>query len=171
MRKVKLFTATSLDGFIAGQDEDLSWLFTDGDYGYKDFYNFVDTTLSGYNTYRLALSFGSFPYPDKTNFVFSKLHQHKENTPVTFISSDPCQFVKDLKEKPGKDIWLVGGGQLNSLLLNNGLIDEMIISIHPVVLGKGIPLFGAYPKHIALQLKKTETFGSGLLQVTYQINE
>jgi dihydrofolate reductase len=169
MRKLKLFTATSIDGFITGKDEDLTWLFADGDYGYKDFYDSIDTTLSGYNTYRLTLTFGTFPYPDKTNYVFSRLHQHREETPVTFISTDPCLFVKKLKEKRGKDIWLVGGGQINSLLLNGGLIDELIISVHPIILGKGILLFEGIPNQTALQIIKSQTFESGLLQVTYQI--
>lgn len=168
MRKVRLFIATSLDGFIAGPDEDISWLFSDGDYGYRDFYEHIDTTISGYNTYRLTLTFGSFPYPDKTNYVFSKLHQHRENTPVTFIATDPCEFVGNLRKKTGKDIWLVGGGQLNTLLLNGGLIDEIIISVHPVILGNGIPLFSGYPKKSTLSLTGSETYKSGLIQLTYK---
>jgi dihydrofolate reductase len=171
MRSVKLFIATSLDGYIAGPNDEIDWLFTDGDYGYKKFYDSIDTTLSGYNTYRLALTFGSFPYPDKTNYVFSRLHQHHEDTPVTFISADPCQLVSDLRKKDGKDIWLVGGGQLNTLLLNAGLIDEMIISVHPIILGNGIPLFGGHPKQLKLKLLASEAFSSGLLQVTYKTAE
>ena len=171
MRKIILFIATSLDGFIAGEDDDISWLFTDGDYGYKDFYDSIDTTLSGYNTYRIALTFGSFPYPDKTNYVFSRLHQHSEDTPVKFIAADPCLFAGNLKAEAGKDIWLIGGGELNTLLLNDGLIDELIISIHPIILGKGIPLFAGQPKRKTLHMTKSEAFASGLLQVTYKIEE
>jgi len=169
MRKVKLFIASSLDGFIAGPGEDISWLFSYSDYGYKDFYNSIDTTLSGYNTYRLALSFGSFPYPDKTNYVFSRLHQHSEESPVIIVATNPARFVRDLKEKSGKDIWLVGGGQLNTLLLNEDLIDEMVISIHPIILGKGIPLFGGNSKQSTLNMIRSESFESGLLQVTYKL--
>jgi len=128
----------------------------------------IDTTISGYNTYKLALSFGSFPYPDKTNFVFSQHHQHLENTPVNFISTDPASFVREIKAKPGKDIWIVGGGQINMLMLNARLIDEMIISLHPVILGKGIPLFPGSSERSNFILADTKSYPDGLIQITYR---
>jgi dihydrofolate reductase len=170
MRKLILYSAASLDGFIAGPNHEIDWLFSGNDYGYAAFYDSIDTTISGFNTYNLTLSFEQFPYLDKTNFVLSRHHQHKENTPVSFISADPVGFVNYLKEKPGNDIWLVGGGQINSLMLNAGLIDEMIISIHPIILGKGISLFAGSPLKSNLKLTGTKTYIDGLLQVTYKLS-
>jgi dihydrofolate reductase len=169
MRKLILYSAVSLDGYIAGPNHEIDWLFSGGDYGYKAFYESIDTTLSGYNTYSLALSFGNFPYPDKTNYVFSRQHQHRENTPVNFIQEDPAGFTIHLKEQPGKDIWLVGGGQINTVMMNAGLIDTLIISVHPIILGKGIPLFAGSPERSSLKLTHTITFPDGLLQATYDL--
>jgi dihydrofolate reductase len=168
MRKLILYSAASLDGYIAGPNHEIDWLFTAGDYGYASFYDSIDTTVSGYNTYKLTLTFDSFPYPDKKNFVFSSHHGHQEETPVNFITGDPAEFVKDLKSKPGKDIWLVGGGQINTLMLNARLIDELIISIHPLILGKGIPLFAGSPGKCGFLLAGTKSYPAGLLQVTYK---
>ena len=168
MRNLILYSAASLDGYIAGPDHETDWLFTAGDYGYATFYNSIDTTVSGYNTYKLALSFSSFPYPDKTNFVFSR-HQHSQvNSPVKFIPDDPAEFIRELKNKPGKDIWLVGGGQINTIMLNSYLIDEMIISIHPIILGDGIPLFAGSPVRNDLILTDSLSYPDGLVQVTYK---
>jgi dihydrofolate reductase len=171
MRKLVLYSAASLDGYIAGPNHEIDWLFSGGDYGYVAFYNSIDTTISGYNTYKLALTFGSFPYPDKTNYVLSSHHLHEEKTPVEFISENPVGFIKSLKEKPGKAIWLVGGGQINTLMLNAHLIDEMIISIHPIILGKGIALFSGSAGRSYFELTDTISFPDGLLQVTYRFRE
>jgi dihydrofolate reductase len=167
MRKVVLFTAASLDGFIAGPAGEIEWLFTDRDYGFSPFFASADTTLSGYNTYKLAASFPTFPYPGTTNYVFSRKHQKRDNNPVEFIASDPAEFVSTLKQQSGRTIWLVGGGMLNTALLNSRLIDEMILSVHPIVLGRGIPLFGGNPRNHTLSLVGTESFTSGLVQLTY----
>jgi dihydrofolate reductase len=82
-----------------------------------------------------------FPYPDKTNYVFTRGVPPQDTAHVQFISGDITAFVRSLKERPGKDIWLVGGGQVNTVMLNAGLIDEIILTVFPVVLGEGIPLF------------------------------
>lgn len=168
MRKVKLFVATSLDCYIAKKDDNIDWLFTGGDYGYDDFYSSIDTTLTGYLTYKQVLGFGvPFPYPDKTNYIFSRNHKQEDNNPVIFVSTDPAEFVRKLKEEKGKDIWLVGGGQINTILFNANLIDEMIISIHPVILGEGIPLFAGKADFKQFTLADTKTLDNGLLQVKF----
>jgi dihydrofolate reductase len=169
MRKVKLFIATSLDGFIAAKNGGIDWLFTDQDYGYTDFYASIDTTLTGYNTYKDILGFGEFPYPGKTNYVFSRHHQQADKNPVTFISSDIAAFVRQLKQAPGQDIWLVGGGQINEVLLQAGLIDELIVSIHPTILGEGRPLFAGRTQRQDLHLSGSKTFETGLVQLIYQV--
>lgn len=168
MRKVKLFIATSFDGFIAKTDGNIDWLFTDKDYGYSDFYQSIDTILMGNNTYKQILNFGAdFPYADKTNYVFSKQPQNHTEF-VRFVSGDIVSFVASLKATEGKDIWLVGGGQVNAVLLDRSLIDEMILSIHPIALGEGLPLFAGGSRSHNFQLMSYQAFASGLMQLVYQ---
>lgn len=149
MRKVRLYIAQSLDGFIARPDGKVDWLEVEKeglepvpDYGYAEFLAQIDTTLMGFNTYREVLGFGiPFPYPDKTNYVFSRNHKKVDENPVEFISSDATGFVANLKRDIGKDIWLIGGAWLNRVFLEAGLIDEIIITTKSTVLGSGISLF------------------------------
>jgi dihydrofolate reductase len=175
MRQIKLYIAVSLDGKIAGKDGDLSWLdkFSgpdQTDYGYDDFLNSVDTTLMGNNTYKQLLGFGiDFPYRGKKNFVFTRNTELREDENVKYISIAPVSFVKDLKSSAGDDIWLIGGGQINTLLLNAHLIDELIIFIIPVVLGEGVPLFGNIPDETNPEMIKTKTYSNGVVEINYRI--
>lgn len=169
MRKVILYSASSADGYIAGENDDLSWLFTEGDYGYSEFYESIDTTLIGGNTYRIILGFGDFPYKEKENYVFSKAFAGKKDKYVEFIPEDIPEFVRGLKKKDGRDIWLVGGGQINTLLLEHGLIDEIILSVHPAILGGGKLLFPGYNNTSDMKLISSIDYGSGLVQLHYKI--
>jgi dihydrofolate reductase len=144
-RKLILFTAASLDGYIATEEHNLDWLFSvegEGDNGISKFYDTVDTLLIGRTTYDWIMKHekGMFPYKDKECFVFSR--GKKESTEfVTFIHDEVVQFVKRLKDKSGGNIWLVGGGDLLHTFMQERLVDEIIITIAPVLLGRGIPLF------------------------------
>src|SRR5664279_1394932 len=123
MRKIKLYIAVSLDGKIAKPDGDVKWLDKIPnpdhlDYGYSDFLKSIDTTLMGNYTYKQLLGFGiDFPYGGKANYVFTRNTELKEDENVKYISTDPVSFVKDLKSSTGGDIWLIGGGEVNSLFL------------------------------------------------------
>lgn len=173
MRPVILYIATSLDGFIARTNGQFDWLDAvpnpnQLDYGYTEFLATVDTTLMGYNTYQVILDMGGdFPYPDQKNYVFSR--SERPYAPyVEHVCEDPATFVRQLKQTAGKTIWLIGGGQLNTVLLNAGLIDELIISVAPVVLGSGIPLFGSDAVETSLSLVRSEAFDTGFTQLTYR---
>jgi dihydrofolate reductase len=174
MRNIVLYIATSLDGFIATREGKVDWLIDPGepaphdrDYGYYAFYDSVDVTLMGYNTYRQILDFGGlFPYPEKTNYVFSKRHKNQENQPVEFVSSEITDFARNLREVPGKDIWLVGGTQINQLFLNEDLIDELIVSVQPVVLGEGLPLFGQGTQFRRFRVSHTHNYYGSMAQIT-----
>lgn len=169
MRDVVLFIACSLDGYIARKDGRVDWLFHDEDYGFTEFYDSVDTTLMGKKTYRDILGFGDFPYPEKKNYVFVRKDNTPPNKHVEYIHGDIPTFVRNLKKQEGKSIWLVGGGQINTMLLTSGQIDRMIVSVHPVILGQGVPLFGAgVPAERWFTLEHVETFASGLVQLTYR---
>jgi dihydrofolate reductase len=169
MRKIVLFIATSIDGFIAGKNGDTSWLFTNGDFGYNDFYSSIDTIVMGYNTYSFIKQFPQFPYPDKKNYVFTRSRRKPDGNPVELILGDVVTFTKKLKKQSGKNIWLVGGGKINSILLNANLIDQMIISIHPIALGQGIKLFKDESlKKLHFKLIHHKVFERGLVQLTYE---
>ncbi len=169
MRKIKLFIASSLDGFIARPDGSLDWLPNDGnDYGYNDFITTIDTTLMGGKTYRDVLTFGDFPYKNLQNFVFTRNRSIKKKPYVKFISEQICQFTHTLKTQTGKDIWLIGGGEIIAELFNANLIDEYIITLIPVILGKGIPLFISLNKQAQLNLIDVKHFPTGVVQLYYQ---
>jgi dihydrofolate reductase len=169
MRKIVLFIATSLDGFIAGKDGNTDWLYSDGDFGYNEFYKSIDTTLMGYNTFFYIRHFNDFPYPDKKNYVFTRKNRKPDDNPVEFVLGDVVEFTRKLKKEAGKNIWLVGGGQINSILLNADLIDQMIISIHPIALGQGIKLFRDESlKKLNFDLVNHQVFPRGLVQLTYE---
>lgn len=168
MRKIKLFIACSLDGYIAGKNEEIDWLFTDQDYNYTPFYENVDTTLMGYKSYKLILGLSDdFYYKDKTNYVFTRKSSRDKAPYVTFIHDDIPGFIRQLKEEEGKDIFLVGGGEIIALLHNEGLIDEYIIAFHPLILGEGIPLFKGPLKQQKLKVYRTESYSSGLVHIFY----
>jgi dihydrofolate reductase len=167
MRKIVCFIACSLDGYIARTDHGIDWLFTDQDYGYTPFYVSVDTILMGRKTYDLTKQFGEYPYKGKQSYVFTK-HSPARDPHVTFVS-DISPFVHKLLAANGKDIWLVGGGEVLQFFLEHDLLDELVISIHPVLLGKGIPLFPVSRQQVQLKYVSSESFSSGLLQVRYRV--
>ena len=171
MRKLILYIAASLDNYIARPDGDVEWLnapdlrLPKEDYGYSDFYQTIDTTLMGHRTYQAILGFDvPFPYPEMTNYVFTRSEANSDNENVTFISGDVAAFVRTLKQKPGRDIWLIGGGQINTLLLEHGLIDRMILTLIPVLLGEGIPLFHGKPAETRFNPVSGRVFDNGVVQ-------
>ena len=174
-RKVILFIAMSLDGYIAREDGDLEWLSVvddpPQDYGYNDFLNSVDTVIMGRKSYQKVLSFGiDFPHKNKTCYVFSKtLSGADEN--VTFVNGNIFDFILELKNAPGKDIYLDGGSEIISEILKHNLIDTYIISVIPILIGNGIPLFKKGGDQIPLKLIKSTSFKSGLVQLEYQIGK
>ena len=175
MRKVKLYIASSLDSYIASDNGSIEWLFSDADYGYTKFYDSIDTILVGRKTYDQSLTFEEYPYKGKKVYVFTrnaeieKKKKKKKIHDVEYIDDDIPNFVRRLVQQPvgNNDIWLLGGGEIVSILLNAGLIDEIILSIHPIILGKGIPLFNNIKKQVKLQLQEFIAFESGLVQLCY----
>ena len=166
MRKVILFIASSLDGYIARTSGSVDWLFTDQDYGYTDFLANIETVLMGRRTYEQVLSFGEYPYKGTQGFVFSRT-RNKSDEHVTFISGDLAGFVEGLKSGEGKDIWLVGGSELIQSCMSHDLIDEFVISVHPIILGDGIPLFRAPLQMRKLNFLNCRSFDTGLVQLVY----
>lgn len=161
-RKIILFIATSLDGFIATEDDSLEWLFKvegDGDNGYSQFLSTVDTILLGRRTYDWIMDMekGNFPYKDKRCYVFSK-SVSDNNEYVEFINEGILDFVNKLKQSEGENIWIVGGGSLLHFFIREKLVDEFIITIAPTLIGRGIPLFKEIDFEMELKLQSMRQF-------------
>ncbi|ATP40424.1 hypothetical protein CSE16_10395 [Solibacillus sp. R5-41] len=173
-RKLMLFIATSLDGYIATKNDTLEWLFKvegEGDNGYSAFYDTVDTVLMGKRTYDWIKEnmTGEFPYLDKQCYVFSRA-VHEENEKVTFINDDIVNFTNELKTQNGKNIWLVGGGELLHSFLKDKLVDELIITVAPTLIGNGIPLFKEQEFHLELTLKGIQQFNQ-FVELHYEVRK
>jgi dihydrofolate reductase len=169
MRKIILYIASSLDGYIARKNGDVDWLFTDADYGYTEFLASVDATLMGHATYKQVLTFGEFPYKDKLNYVFTRQLNLNNDENVEYVSGNIVAFTQNLKAQKGGNIWLIGGSQIINVLLRANLVDEIILSIHPIILGSGIPLFAEQEHSHSLELTNTMAYPSGLVQVNYRV--
>jgi Dihydrofolate reductase len=169
MRKVKLYIACSLDGKIARPNGAIDWLPdpSEQDYGYNEFYNSLDATLMGYKTYEVCRAFGDWVYPDKKTYVFSHNPDRKLVPEAELVTTDPSTFVAELKTKPGKDIWVIGGGQIISLLHDAQLIDQYVIAIIPVILGEGLELFPSIRKQVNLTLQKHIIYPNGVALFYY----
>lgn len=176
MRKIKLYIAASIDGYIADIGGGLDWLSaypitTELNYGYDEFFNSVDTVLMGGRTYRDILNMDViYPYKDKISYIITRNKMNSPKEDIHFISDNIIERVSELKKQEGKDIWLVGGGEIISILLDNDLIDEIIITIIPMILGAGIPLFPNTAKETTWKLHNTHSYSNNVLQVEYHRN-
>ncbi|MCF2442658.1 dihydrofolate reductase family protein [Dyadobacter sp. CY345] len=171
-RKVILYIATSLDGYIASPDDNLDFLSVveqEGeDYGYAQFIETVDTVIVGRKTYDKVLSMGfDFPHSDKESYIITRTPKPAIGN-IQFYTEDVKTLVLKLKEQQGKNIFVDGGAEVVNLLLKDNLIDEFCISIIPVLLGDGIRLFQDNRPELPLKFVRSETFKSGLIQVWYQ---
>jgi dihydrofolate reductase len=171
-RNVVLFIASSLDGYIATKDESLEWLFAvegEGDNGFSEFYDTVDTVLMGKKSYDWVMKqeIEEFPYKNKECYVFTRSsYQDTEN--VKFVNDDINNFVNKLKNKGGTNIWVVGGGELLNSFIQEDLVDEFIITIAPTILGNGIPLFKEGNHQLDLSLKETKKFNQ-FIELHYEV--
>ena len=172
MRKVILGLAVSLDSFIEGPNGEYDWCFTDQDYGLSTFFKRVDTVFVGRKTYEMSLGMesGGAGFPKFKEYIFSTtLDKVKEG--ATLINGDIKTQVQEIKKEKGKDIWLFGGAGLTTSLLNLGLVDELSLAVHPILLGGGKPLFNNIKYIIKLTLVDIKTFSTGLVSLTYNIGQ
>ena len=173
-RKVIVHIATSADGYIAGPDGDLEWLTSrpkpKGFYGIGEFMKSIDTKLFGRKTYDAAMRMGGTFDTTGRTFVFS--HRARPGGApgaVEFVSEPVSSFVSQLREQPGKDIWLMGGGELIASFLDAGAIDEIVLTVMPVFIGDGIPLIPRHHRHTLLDLQNVERFDDGVVQLHYGV--
>ncbi|MDF2545129.1 MAG: hypothetical protein K0R93_27 [Anaerosolibacter sp.] len=170
-RKVVLYIAQSLDGYIARENNDISWLsmveHDNEDYGYDAFIKNVDTVFMGRKTYEKVLSFGiEFPHKGRMCYVLSKTLEGADEN-VQFFSGNIEDLITKLKAQKGKGIFIDGGSEVVSAFREKDLIDEYVISIIPILLGKGIRLFKETDTESRLKLVESKVFNSGLVQLKY----
>jgi dihydrofolate reductase len=175
-RKIIVHIATSADGYIARSDGDLEWLTSrpapEGFYGMNAFMRTVDTKVIGRKTFEVSLRMGAkFDSRDRT-IVFSR-HSPPAGAPagVEFVNDAIGPYASHLREQPGKDIWLMGGGEIIASFLDAQAIDEFVISVVPMFIGEGIPLIARRHRHVHLELLSSERFEDGLVQLHYRVQK
>lgn len=173
-RKVIVHIATSADGYIARTDGDLEWLTArpkpQGFYGIGAFMKSIDTKLLGRKTYEWGLHMGAKYDLKSPTIVFSRQAPPADAPPgVKFETGAIGPFVRRIREQPGKDIWLMGGGEIIASFLDEHAIDEFIVSVVPVFIGDGIPLIARRHRHVPLNLQSVERFEDGVVQLHYHV--
>lgn len=174
--KATVYIATSLDGFIARANGDIDWLDTAAqaegeDYGYKAFMDTVDVLVMGRKTYEKVLSFDGWPYGTKPVVVLShRSLRIAEGVPkcVETMSCSPAELIDRLSERGAKHLYIDGGKTIQGFL-DAGLIQRLIITRIPVLIGSGIPLFGPLQRDITLRHVETRTFSDGIAQSEYEV--
>ena len=172
MRKLILQLAVSLDGFIEGPNGEFDWCFTDQDYGMIDFFNRIDAVFFGRKSYEVAMSIPDNAgwMPPVKQYIFSNTLKSVDQ-PAELVQGDIISKITSIKEQPGKDIWLFGGASLTKSLLEAKLIDELILAVHPILLGNGKPLFHNINDRIKLNLLNTKAYNTGLVMLSYELKQ
>lgn len=174
MRKVTLFIAMSLDGYIADKDGGVDWLNGQEEDGenmdtYSEFIKTIDTIIMGWNTYHQViteLSPEEWVYPEQISYVIT--HREIPSTErIHFTSESPCDLVKRLREEEGNGIWICGGTSIVRQLMETDLLDTLHISVIPTLLGDGVRLFGPLEKEQKLRLVKTQSY-NGITDLVYE---
>jgi dihydrofolate reductase len=174
MRKIILQLAVSLDGFIEDAKGQFDWCFTDDDYGMSDFFKRIDAVFMGRKSYELTMSMHGAEappgFPKLKEYVFSNtLEKVKEG--AVLVKGDIKKEVTNILSEKGKDIWLFGGAALITTLMNLQLVDEIILAVHPVILGAGKPLFKEISERTWLTLTDHKIYPNGLAMLSYSVKK
>ncbi|MEI6821896.1 MAG: dihydrofolate reductase family protein [Bacteroidota bacterium] len=172
MRKVILYIAMSLDGYIAKNNNDMSFLSIvqkDGeDYGYNDFIKEIDTVIMGRKTYDWVMTqVKEFPHVDIDSYIFTRTPAPSKGK-ISFYTGNLKELILELKQNEGKNIFIDGGAEIVNLLMQDNLIDEYIISIIPILLGDGLRLFKGSIMEQNLELIRSKQYKTGLIQLHYK---
>lgn len=173
LRKIIVSAGTSADGFIARPDGDIDWLTSrpklPGFYGMGEFTKSIDAKILGRKTFEKSLELGAKFDGKQKAYVISSRPPSTLIAGVEFISESIDAFAKRVKSQPGKDIWMMGGGGAIGSFLDAGAIDELIITVAPVLIGDGIPLIAHRHRHVELKLLASKPFDDGVVQLHYQV--
>lgn len=174
--KASVYIATSVDGFIARTNGDLDWLPTEkdvdgGDFGYQAFMDNIDTIVMGRHTYEKVLSFGEWPFDNKRVVVLSTAAPNMPDSltgRLQWMSGTPQEVLKQLAAQGAEHAYIDGGKTIQAFL-REGLIQRLIVTRIPVLLGQGIPLFGPLASDVPLQHRRTVAFQNGMVQSEYSL--
>jgi dihydrofolate reductase len=170
MRKVVLGLGMSLDGYIARLDGAVDFLFMPKDYSMAAFFATIDTAAMGRKTLDAALRMGggSFGGASMATYVFSRSQPAGKRDGVVFVDQQPAKWLGQIRKRPGKNIWLMGGGELAREFLRADLVDELYLGVVPVLLGEGIPLFPSGFPQREFTLAENKTYSKGLIALVYR---
>jgi len=172
MRKLIYFVAASLDGYLARPDGSIDWLPVPSrrqDYGCTKFFARVDELIIGRKTYEQTLTLGPWPYGERRCHVLSRRWAGQRDVHAVFTDTGAAALLRRIRKNPGRDIWLVGGGESAQTCFAAGVVDEIILTIVPILLGEGRPLFLPRPATTPLRLRETVSFPDGLVQLHYDV--
>ena len=173
-RKIIVHIATSGDGYIARRDGELDWLTSRpaprGFYGLPQFERSVDAKILGRKTFDWSVDAGAGFAGDAAHYVFSR-RPPPASVPagVHFVTEPIRAFVERLRVQPGKDVWIMGGGEIIAAFLDEGAIDELVLSIVPILIGDGLPLLAPQHRAVPLRVLDVRSFPDGVIQLRYEI--
>jgi len=174
-RKIIVYVATSADGYIARPDGSVDWLnrpMPKGGYGMAAFARSIDTILWGRKTYtkgvEMGMKDGGFG-PNIKNYLFSRKPQGSLLQGFELVREPIKPFMQRLRAQPGKNIWMMGGGEIIASFLDEGEIDEFSIHVIPIFIGAGIPLIKPQQRSIPLKLLSTKKFPDGVVHLHYRV--
>jgi len=169
VRKIILGLGISIDGYIARLDGTFDFLFMPSDFSMAEFFASIDTGIMGRKTYEVAKAQGEGGFgPKIKTYVLSRTLPPGERQGMTFVNMPPEALVEEIRQHKGKDIWLMGGGEIARDFLKADLVDELHLGVVPVLLGEGLPLFpGGFPQR-NFELMENKTFSRGLISLKYR---
>jgi len=171
MRKVIYGVGISLDGYIARPDGSVDFLFMPKDYSMAAFFKRIDVAVMGRKTYEVGmkLSGGKISSPGMACYVFSKTLPSDSPGGVTVVRETPKAFMEGIQKRKGKDIWLMGGGELTRVFLRDDLVDELYLGIVPTLIGEGISAFPAGFPQRDFKLLENKTYSKGMIGTSYAL--